>query len=257
MDNNADGRTSGGSRTMRKLRETLDIVATIAIIAVCGAMLWILVENRRSPPSQQAAPPQPLAAAAGRPAPPLPGEPLSLEGSSRHGSSSAKVAVIEFSDFQCPYCGIFARDTLPTIDKEYIKPGKVVFVFRHLPLEQIHPHAFKAGEAVECAGAQGKFWAMHDRLFENPKALDDSNIRTFARQIGLDESQFAICMKGTMAAAVRKDTSAASALAVTGTPTFFLGRIQPDGRLKVTQRLTGAVSFAHFQSALDKLLAER
>src|SRR5215213_6696082 len=74
------------------------------------------------------------------------------------GSQDARVVLIDFSDYQCPFCGRFYRDTMPQLDREYFKTGKVKYIFRDLPLEAIHPHAFKAAQAARCAGEQGKFW---------------------------------------------------------------------------------------------------
>jgi protein-disulfide isomerase len=86
------------------------------------------------------------------------------------GAPDARVTVVEFSDYQCPFCGRHARETLPKIDETYIKTGKVKYVFRDFPLERIHPNAVKAAEAARCAGESGKYWEMHNRLFGDQKA---------------------------------------------------------------------------------------
>lgn len=107
----------------------------------------------------------------GRPAPPLPAQPLSISDAVVKGSERAKVVLIAFSDFECPYCSRFAKDTLPVLDEKYVRTGRVRVAFRHLPIESIHPTAFKAAEASECAREQGRFWEMHDRLFDQFKQL--------------------------------------------------------------------------------------
>jgi protein-disulfide isomerase len=130
----------------------------------------------------------------------------------------------------------------------------VLLAFRHLPLTQIHPFAMKASEAAECAERQGKFWEMHDRLFQDQKRLEESSLVERARQIGLNAAQFTACLAGEAASEVQKDAAGANALAVTGTPTFFLGSVESDGRVRVLERFSGAVPVAQFESALDKLL---
>ena len=101
------------------------------------------------------------------PAPPLPKDPVDLAGAILAGNPSAHVAMIEFSDFECAFCGRFTRDTEPTLWHEYVDSGQLLVAFRHLVLEERHPHALRAAEAGECANRQGQFWPMHDVLFHN------------------------------------------------------------------------------------------
>jgi protein-disulfide isomerase len=189
-------------------------------------------------------------------APALPVQPLSIEGSERRGSAGAKVVVIEYSDFECPYCGSFARDTWPALEKAYVEPGQVSMAFRELPLEGLHPHAFRAAEGAECASRQGMFWPMHDQLFQRQKSLDEGVVFESAKLIGLDPEAFKTCMSGPGAVKVRQDMDGARALQITGTPTFFVGLVQPDGRVKVTRRLAGSQPFAVFKGVLDPLLVQ-
>jgi len=183
----------------------------------------------------------------------LPPEPVSLEGAAIRGSRAAKVAIIEHSDFQCPYCGRFAREILPELEKGYVATGKVLLAFREFPLT-IHPFAEKAAEAAECAGRQGKFWEMHDRLFVKQQ-LDPPSLEAHAKALHLSPGVFDTCLAGEAADKVRQDTEAGKALLVTGTPTFFVGTIQPDGRVKVLQRVSGALPLAQFGAALDRIIA--
>ena len=186
--------------------------------------------------------------------PALPAE-LMIEGAPSKGSPNAPVTIVEFSDFQCPICGRPFQQTLAPLEKEYIATGKVRYVFRHFPLERIHPQAFKAGEAAECAAAQGKFWEMHDRLFANQQALMPDNLVTHAQALGLDAQKFAACFAGQATARVRADMALGSQAGVTATPNFFLGTTIPGGKIKVTRKLNGAVPFATFKAALDAMLA--
>jgi protein-disulfide isomerase len=238
-------------------RAILDTVATISIIVVCATLTWVLLTTpRQAQPSsvaQAGAPTRPPSQPV--PALPLPKEPISLQGAALLGNANAKVAIIEYSDFQCPYCSAFVRDTLPAIQERYMAPGKVMLAFRHLPLQQLHPFALKAGEAAECAGRQGKFWKMHDILFKNQRQLNDESFERFANDIGLLAGPFGTCLAGEASDRVKQDAASATALAVSGTPTFFVGVVERDGRVKVTQRLTGALPPKQFEVVLDKLLA--
>ncbi len=143
------------------------------------------------------------------------------------GSPDAKITVVEFSDFQCPYCEKFFTNTLSSIQEDYVKTGKVKIVYRNFPLE-FHPQAFPAAEAGACANEQGKFWEMHDKLFRgqqdwagSPKAAQ--TFSSYAKSIGLDSKQFDSCMTThKFADGIRKDSIDGVALGVNGTPSFFI-----------------------------------
>ncbi|MGH6802187.1 MAG: DsbA family protein, partial [Methyloceanibacter sp.] len=110
------------------------------------------------------------------------------------GTPDAPVTVIEFSDYQCPFCQRHFASTLPALKKEYIDTGKVRYVFRDFPLDSIHSLARKAAEAAHCAGEQGKYWEMHDTLFKNQRALMVDNLKGFARDLGLNVDGFNSCL---------------------------------------------------------------
>src|SRR2546427_8375547 len=102
------------------------------------------------------------------------------------GRADAPVTLVEFSDYQCPFCQRFFATTLSAIKKQYVDTGKVRYVFRDFPLDQLHPQARKAAEAVHCAGEHGRYWEMHDLLFQNQKALAPLELTEHARTVGLD-----------------------------------------------------------------------
>jgi protein-disulfide isomerase len=183
---------------------------------------------------------------------------VSVEGEPFRGDKNAKLTLVEFSEFQCPFCGRHVRDTIATIDKEYIQTGKVKYVFRDLPLESIHKNAFKAAEAAHCAGEQKKFWEMHDRLFENQKSLEPASLTAHAQAVGLDTTKFQQCLdSGKHAAAIRKDITDASKIGISGTPTTVIGLTQPnEGTIKVLRVIRGAQSLTVFKEALDTLAAD-
>jgi protein-disulfide isomerase len=184
---------------------------------------------------------------------------LTVDGEPFKGDKNAKLTLIEFSEFQCPFCGRHVRDTYPQLDKDYIQTGKVKYVFRDLPLESIHKNAFKAAEATHCAAEQGKYWEMHDRLFENQKSLELAMLASHAKAVGVEEKKFQTCLdSGKYAAAIRKDIAEANKYGITGTPTSVIGLTQPDSKtIKVLKVIRGAQNIAAFREALDSLANEK
>ena len=154
------------------------------------------------------------------------------------GSTKASVTVVEFSDFQCPFC-VRARPTVARVRESY--GDKVRWVFRHFPLS-FHPYAEKAGEAAACAGDQGKFWEMHDALWLHNTKLEVADLKGYAGAIGLNAAAFGQCLdSGRHAGLVSRDTEAGASYGVSGTPAFFV-----NGR-----PLIGAQPFEAFQQVID------
>ena len=181
---------------------------------------------------------------------------MSIKDAAVKGSSDAKLTVIEFSDFECPYCGRYMRDSHPQLERDYVATGKIRYVFRHFPLAGLHPNAVNAAEAGECSRIQGKFWPLHDSLFANQKSLQKPALLDYARSTGLDMKTFETCLEGQAAPAVRADLDAGNKAGVSATPTFFFGFVQNDGSVHVVERLVGARPYASFQEVLDRLLAK-
>lgn len=182
---------------------------------------------------------------------------VSTEGEPFRGKKDARLTMIEFSEFQCPFCGRHVRETVPQLEKEYIETGKVKYVFRDLPLESIHKNAFKASEAAHCAEEQNKFWEMHDRLFSNQNSLEPAMLSAHAQAIGLDTKKFQQCLdSGKYAADIRKDIGEANKIGITGTPTIVIGMTQAnDPKIKVLKVIRGAQGYSTFKAAFDELLA--
>ena len=194
------------------------------------------------------------------PSRPVRPEKISINGRPIRGNENARVVVVEFSDYQCPYCGLFFRDTMPQLDREYIQAGKIKYVFNNLPIEEIHPAAFKAAQAVECAGEQNKFWQLHDRLFSNQRALSPSDLTSQAKAIELDMTKFNQCLAGEKAAtAVRTGLQQAASLGIQGTPAFVIALVDArnpgDTNIKILSMIGGAQPFSVFKTAIDKALA--
>ena len=121
------------------------------------------------------------------------------------GDKNVLVTIVEFSDYECTFCARFYSETLGQIDREYIKTGKVKFVYRDFPLN-VHPNAQKAAEAAECAGEQGKYYEMHNKLFEQGVKGGIASFKEFAKDIGIDATKFNNCLdSGQMAAEIQKD----------------------------------------------------
>ena len=181
---------------------------------------------------------------------------LNIDGSPTMGNKDAKVTIVEFSDYQCPFCGRNFKQTFPQILGDYIKSGKVRYIFRDFPLESIHPLAFKASEAALCAGEQGKYWEMHDALFSNQTKLAPADLLAHAKSVGADEGKFQACLaSGRQAEKIRVDLAEGRKLGITGTPGFFLGLSQPNAKtVKVTKNIIGAQPFANFKEAIDAML---
>ena len=163
------------------------------------------------------------------------------------GDPNAPVTIVEWSDFECPFCTRFYTQTLGQIEEEYIKTGKVRFVYRDFPLG-FHTNAQKAAEAAECAGEQDKFWEMHDRLFEGGVGGGVPSFKQFAVGIGLDTGEFNECLdSGEMASEVKKDMADGANAGITGTPGFVI-----NGQL-----VSGAQPFSVFRDIIETELAKR
>jgi predicted DsbA family dithiol-disulfide isomerase len=159
------------------------------------------------------------------------------------GPADAAVTIIEFSDFQCPYC---AR-ALPVI-KEVMEryPDDVRLVYRHLPLDRIHPRARAAAEASYCAYDQGRFWAYHDMLFANNKSLADEDLKRFAEELNLDVAAWEQCLRDEkFADTMQADFEAARSIGVSGTPAFLINGVM----------LSGAKPVEEFVSMIESELA--
>jgi protein-disulfide isomerase len=143
---------------------------------------------------------------------------------------------------------------MPTVIRQFVDTGKVILVFKNLPLA-MHPLAPGAAAAGVCAGEQGKFWQMYDRLFAQPVRLAEADLRRSAGEIGLNLALYDACRAGTAPAKlIEADVAEADAVKITGTPTFILGRVEPDGKVRASDVLTGAKPVAEFETVLNRLL---
>lgn len=176
---------------------------------------------------------------------PAPFVSVSVDDDPAWGPEDAPVVMVEFSDFQCPFCGRFHQETYPRIREVY--GDRIRFVYRDLPLPQIHPDAIRAAQAAECADEQGAFWDYHDLIFSNQQDLSRTALGGFAAQLELDIEGFNECLdSGRYEQEVASDMQAADSYGIRGTPTFFI-----NGR-----PIVGAQPFEVFAAAIDEELAK-
>jgi protein-disulfide isomerase len=217
-------------------RRWIELIKLIAIIGTCVFLVWT---NWPRGPVR----------------PPLPREPISIEGAALRGDSRAPVVLTEWSDFECPFCEKAERDLLPALEQRYIRPGHVQLAFFHHPLP-IHPHAERAAEAAVCAGRQGQFWAMQAALFADRTHLEETSLRARAHTLRLDEPAFVACLDGGVVDQVRSDAQRAEALGLRGTPAFLVGVRERDGRVRITQVIPGAQPVDEFVTAIEAALGQ-
>ena len=186
---------------------------------------------------------------------------INLADAPAKGNASAKVTLVEVSDYHCPYCRRQNLQTMPQLMADYVNTGKVRYVFLDYPIAQLHPDAFLSHEAAACAGEQGKYWQMHDLLFTNSPARELSVLSANAGMLGVDSKKFDDCMNGgkgsKYAPAIRQSISRMQQLGVEGTPLVLIGLTPaPGSPLKVVSFVYGAKPYPEFKAALDTALAQ-
>ncbi len=238
MEENQDAREAGEDVSGKRDGVNPYVIPVSILIAgglIAGAVLYANRSAPPAPPAQKAA----VGAAAGVSAADLVDDDPAL------GDPSAPVTIVEFADFQCPFCARFALTTKKDIIEQYVKTGKARFVYRDFPLSSIHAEAQKAAEAAECADAQGKFWEYHDLLYERQAELSVAKYKEWAGALGLNQAAFSQCLdSGAYAAEVQKDFADGQAAGVRGTPGSFVNG----------KSVEGAQPFAVFQAAIEEAL---
>jgi protein-disulfide isomerase len=178
---------------------------------------------------------------------------VSLDDDPVMGASDAAVALIEFSDYQCPYCQRFHEKTFPRLKSKYIDSGKVRYVYRDMPSPS-RGQAVYAAIAANCAGEQGKYFEMHKVLFENGSRLENKSYVRFARKLGLHIAKFEACLVNEKQLdEIGKDIQDGQRLGVRGTPTFFIGKIR-DNTIEDPKSIVGAQPYRVFNKVLEDVL---
>jgi protein-disulfide isomerase len=201
-----------------------------------------MAQAEQAAQARQAAP-APAAAAAQPTSLPARLDDVSADDDPATGSDDPEVVIVEFSDFQCPYCARFHQQTFPQLMENY--GDRMQFVYRDFPLESIHPQALPAAEAAECADDQGAFWEYQDLLFANQGSLDSDSLISYAEDLQLDVDEFRECFEsGKYEDEVRADLDDGMAYGVSGTPTFFINGM----------RLVGAQPYSAFEQVIEEEL---
>jgi protein-disulfide isomerase len=229
-----------------KWKSRLELLATVLLVLVTlmvGA--FALVDRVRPAPSRGAGV-----------KPVLTSIPIPVADAPVKGSRNAKVALVLFSDFECPVCARAAREIMPRLESRYIDTGKVLLVWRHYPLPR-HSSARGAAEAAECAGRQRKFWELHDWAFAHQQLLKSDRLRDAAARLALDMPAFDKCVGGEAAEKINSDIALAEQLDVTGTPTWFIGTVEPNGTVKLIDRITGVGPADMYGKAIDRVARSR
>jgi protein-disulfide isomerase len=183
------------------------------------------------------------------PPPPIKAK-ISTKGFEMLGKPDAPLTMVEFTDYQCPYCQRFHMMSFPDIKKNYIDTGKVRFFSRDMPLD-FHPDAMRAAQAARCASEQKQFWAMRDVMAANPSKLDFNSLLGYAGNLKMDVPAFKACVESEKyKAAVRSDVDEAMKLGADGTPTFVVGKSIPDG--VDGELIVGALPFSMFDQKLKE-----
>jgi protein-disulfide isomerase len=181
---------------------------------------------------------------------------MSVAGEPFKGEPAARVAIIEYADFQCPFCRRFESQVYPGLRENYIRTGKLKYFHRDMPLA-FHQGALPAARAVHCASDQGKYWEMHDSLLGDAASLTPADIDERAGKLGMNVSELDKCISSDrFADIIQRGVSEASAMQVSGTPTFIIGTLDADGKvMSVKTTVVGASPFESFKAAIDPLLA--
>ena len=170
------------------------------------------------------------------------------------GAADAPITVVEFTDYQCPYCLRFTKTTFPLLKRKYIDTGKVRWVALNLPLP-FHKDAIKAAQSAHCAGEQGKFWEMREVLFQNPKKLSITHLPAHAESLSLDMSAFYSCLQSKRHLdTIAKEAKDAKAVRLTGTPSFIIGKTTSD--IISGPVVIGAQPMNKFDATISKALAQ-
>ena len=184
--------------------------------------------------------------------------PLKIAGRPSKGNPRAKVTLVEYTDYGCPFCAQYVAQVYPQIERDYIATNKINYVFKNYPIDQLHPQSFKAHVAAACAGDQHRYWEMHDRLFTDQGNFTVDRFVEVASMLQLEPVAFRACVESTKhEAMIREDVSDAQRGGVQGTPVFVLAYTDPKGQTITPVRvIVGAQPFEAFKEAIDALLAE-
>ncbi|MBI4433694.1 DsbA family protein [Candidatus Uhrbacteria bacterium] len=246
-DTHTDGRSGWVDQVPAKTAFGVGMACGVGVVGILGFMILLPGAIRAQSPSVAAPAAAPVAPPTGAPTAPPPSGPVNItvtDADHIRGNKDAKVTIVEWSDYQCPFCSRF-HPTMRQAMSEY--GDKVRWVYRHFPLESIHPNARPAAEAAECAAEQGKFWEFSDQLFEKQESLGSTLYTQLAKDLKLNEKQFASCVSSRKyQQKVANDEQSGLAIGVRGTPASYVNGIE----------VPGAVPYAQLKSLIDQALSQ-
>lgn len=182
---------------------------------------------------------------------------VNVQGEPFRGSVEAPVAIIEYGDYQCSFCGRFKRDIYPALDANYLKTSKLKYIYRDLPLAS-HRYALPAARAAYCAKEQGKYWEIHERIFALGESFSENEIAEQAEAIGLRMQDFEACVEDDRSKdEILRVAADARMMQIANTPTFLIGSQEPDGHwVDVKAIIVGAKALADYEAVIDPLITE-
>lgn len=226
-----------GKRKVHIPQGVVDASRALLLVIICVSLWRVAVAPSISLPSGTIA---------------IPSQTQTLSGRQLMGAASAPVGIIVFSDFECPSCKLFAESVLPTIVTKYVAPGSALVAFSHLPLLEMHPAALRRATIAECAGRQGRFWEVHDRLFASQS---DSSVEDYSVDL-LDGAELGRCLSSGVEDDILVKASQARELGVTATPSIFVGEVR-GSRFVVTDTFVGLQSIERLSGVIERLLHTR
>lgn len=228
---------------MDRIVKAAVLITCVIVSAFVGSKLWARppADRSRKPPVENIA---------------SQGILLDVAGAPYAGAQKPKVVVVEFSDFECPFCGQYARSTFQEVWREFVETKKIGYAFRNKPLQQIHPRATAAAAAAVCADRSDSFWKLRTLMFANQSALEQSDLVAYAKGIGIEEPAFQECLSGGESL-LAHDRQQAQDLGVASTPTFIVATAALNGQYSAAYRIVGAQSADTFRRVINEVLLLR
>lgn len=214
----------------------LDATATIVVIAAAAVVVYTTLN--RDVPDDRRIPAEPA----------VPSKPQAFLGREVLGAQTAPIGLIVYSEFGCRFCARFSTETLPRLIDKYVRTGELAIAFRHFPPTQ-RQTSFLGAMASECAARQGKFWPVHDWLFDRFGTWTQDDLMAAAPGLGVDHAAFSSCISGEIQKPLLLDVASGRAIQITGTPTFLVGPLK-DGNLMAVERFAGARDLDYFQEVI-------
>jgi protein-disulfide isomerase len=229
-----------------RIRALVDLVVTLVMGVAAAVMIW---RGIATPERAQARSPSAKPAFEDVSAKQLT---TTLEGVPIRGAETAPLILIEFADFECPFCRKYHQEVFPKVDETLVATRKVRYAFRHFPLEKVHFNAIGAARAADCAAKEGKFWEMRAQLFQRQPEIGRAFWVPAARELGLRADSFEDCLRRSDDTHIRRDQEEAAHLGINATPTFLVG-IAEGKSVRVLRKIEGAHAFNVFNETVELL----